>query len=232
MYFDWTYICLLLPALAFSMIASARVKSAFRRYSDVYSRRGLTAAEAAERVLRAHGLSGVRVVNVPGELTDHYDPSANEIRLSAPVYASTSTAAIGVACHEAGHAIQYAQSYGPVKLRTAILPATALGAKLSGPLIMIGFILAGYASGLIVLAYAGVILFALSTFFQLVTLPVEFNASRRAMSAIEGMDLLAQDEMTGVRKVLSAAALTYVAALAVSAVQLLRFILLLNRRRD
>lgn len=231
MYIDYSYVFLLLPALLLSMLANYGVKSAFRRYSQVYSRRGMTAAEAAERVLRAHGLGNVPVLQVNGELTDHYDPEKNAVFLSSSVFASTSTAAIGVACHEAGHAVQYAQSYGPVKLRTAILPATALGAKLSGPLILIGFFLAGYSQVFITLAYIGVLLFALSTLFQLVTLPVEFNASRRAMAAIEGLDLLADDETVGVRKVLRAAALTYVAALAVSAVQLIRFLLLLRRRK-
>lgn len=232
MYIDWTYIVLICPALLLSFIASSMVKSRFSRYSKQFSRRGLTAAEATERVLRAHGLANVRVLQVGGELTDHYDPKDNVIRLSDSVYASTSTAAIGVACHEAGHAIQYAEGYGPIKLRSSLVTVTNFGAKLSGPLIVGGFFLAGLSEIFIVLAYAGVICFALSAFFQLVTLPVEFDASRRAMREIEGLGLLYEDETKGVKSVLTAAALTYVAALLVSLMQLLRFILILSRRRD
>jgi len=232
MYFDWTYLILVTPALIFSLWASARVKSSYRKYSQQYSRRGLSGAEAAQRVLRANGLGNIPIQQVAGELTDHFDPKDNVIRLSQSVYAGTSSAAIGVACHEAGHAIQYAQGYAPIKLRSALIPVTNFGAKLSGPLIFAGFLLAGFSNAFILLAYLGIILFGLSTLFQLVTLPVEFNASRRAMAAIEGQDILAEDEMKGVRAVLSAAALTYVAALAVSLMQLLRFLILINRRRD
>lgn len=232
MYFDWTYLVFLTPALLFAFIADWRVKASFRRYSGQYSRRGLTAAQAAQRVLRSNGLGNVAIHQVSGELTDHFDPTDNVIRLSESVYNSTSTAAIGVACHEAGHAVQYAEGYGPIRLRSAILPVTNLGAKLSGPLIVGGFLLASFSESFILLAYLGVICFALSAIFQLVTLPVEFDASRRAMEAISGQDILDGEEMKGVKAVLSAAALTYVAALAVSLMQLLRFIVLLNRRRD
>jgi len=232
MYFDWTYLVLVTPALIFSLWASARVKSSYRKYSQQYSRRGLNGAEAAQRVLRANGLGNIPIHRVSGELTDHFDPKDNVIRLSESVYSGTSSAAIGVACHEAGHAIQYAQGYAPIKLRSALIPVTNFGARLSGPLIITGFLLASFSQAFILLAYLGIICFGLSTFFQLVTLPVEFNASRRAMAAIEGQNLLAEDEMKGVRSVLSAAALTYVAALAVSLVQLLRFIILANRRRN
>lgn len=232
MYFDWTYLVFLAPALLFSMWASARVKSSYRRYSSQYSRRGLTAAQAAQQVLRAAGVYDVSIQRVSGELTDHYDPKDNVIRLSDSVFAASSTAAIGVACHEAGHAIQYAESYGPVRLRSAIIPVCNLGAQLSGPLIFAGFLLAGFSESLIVLAYLGIIGFALATLFQLVTLPVEFNASRRAMEAIQSQSILDEEELKGVKSVLSAAALTYVAALAVSLMQLLRFIVLVNRRRD
>lgn len=232
MYFDWTYLILVTPALIFSLWASARVKSSYRKYSQQYSRRGLSGAEAAQRVLRANGLGSIPIHQVSGELTDHFDPKDNVIRLSESVYGGTSSAAIGVACHEAGHAIQYAQGYAPIKLRSALIPVTNFGAKLSGPLIFAGFFLASFSNVFILLAYLGIICFALSTLFQLVTLPVEFNASRRAMAAIEGQNLLAEDEMKGVKSVLGAAALTYVAALAVSLVQLLRFLILINRRRD
>lgn len=232
MYIDWTYIIFIIPPLLFSLWASARVKSSYHKYSQQYSRRGLTAAQAVQYVLRANGLSNVSIQRVGGELTDHFDPRDNVIRLSESVFASTSSAAIGVACHEAGHAIQYAEGYGPLKARNAIIPVTNIGAKLSGPLIVAGFLMASFSQSLIVLAYIGVLCFALSTVFQLITLPVEFDASRRAMAAIDGQNLLTEEEQKGVRAVLSAAALTYVAALAVSLMQLLRFIVLLNRRRD
>lgn len=232
MYIDWTYIVFIIPPLLFSMWASARVKSSYHKYSQQYSRRGLTAAQAVQYTLRSAGVSGVSIQRVSGELTDHFDPRDNVIRLSEGVFDSSSSAAIGVACHEAGHAIQYAEGYGPLKVRNAIIPVTNLGAKLSGPLIVAGFLMASFSQSLIVLAYIGVLCFALSTLFQLITLPVEFDASRRAMAAIDSQSLLAEDEQKGVRAVLSAAALTYVAALAVSLMQLLRFIVLLNRRRD
>lgn len=232
MYIDWTYIVFIIPPLLFSMWASAKVKSSYRKYSEQYSRRGLTAAQAVEYVLRSHGLHNVSIQRVSGELTDHFDPTDNVIRLSEGVFCSSSTAAIGVACHEAGHAIQYAEGYGPIKLRSALIPVTNFGAKLSGPLIIAGFILAGFSESFILLAWLGVICFGLSALFQLVTLPVEFDASRRAMAAIDRQDLLTEEEQKGVRSVLTAAALTYVAALMVSLMQLLRFIVLLNRRRD
>lgn len=232
MYIDWTYIIFIIPPLVFSMWASGRVRSSYRRYSQQYSRCGLTAAQAVQYTLRSAGVSGVSIQRVGGELTDHFDPRENVIRLSEGVFDSSSSAAIGVACHEAGHAIQYAEGYGLLKVRNAIIPVTNLGAKLSGPLIVAGFIMAGFSQSFIVLAYLGVLCFALSTVFQLITLPVEFDASRRAMAAIDSQNLLTEDEQKGVKSVLSAAALTYVAALAVSLMQLLRFVVLLNRRRD
>lgn len=233
MYFDWTYIVLLTPALIFSMWASARVNSTYTRYQTQYSRRGISAAQAARSVLNANGLGHVGIEHINGSLTDHYDPSAQMIRLSDAVYSNTSSAAIGIACHEVGHAIQHAQGYAPLKLRNAIVPVTNFGAKLSTPLIILGLVLASLSYSLIWISYLGIICFALCTFFQLITLPVEFNASRRAMESIQNQGLLYDDEMVGTRKVLSAAALTYVAALAVSLMQLLRFVLLVGgRRRD
>jgi len=233
MYFDWTYIILVMPAVLLSMWASANVKSTFQRYSNHYNRRGITGAEAARRVLDANGLRHVAIQRVSGELSDHFDPRTNVVRLSEGVYDSTSTAAVGVACHEVGHAIQYAVNYAPVKVRTAILPITNLGAQLSMPLIVGGFILAGFAPKLIMLAYLGVACFGLSALFQLVTLPTEYNASRRAIQTIDGMGILQGEELEGAKKVLNAAALTYVAALAVSLMQLLRFVIMLSgRRRD
>ena len=233
MYFDWTYLILVMPAVLLSMWASSNVKGTFQRYSDQYNRRGITGAQAARRVLDANGLRHVAIERVSGELSDHYDPQRNIIRLSQGVYDSTSTAAVGVACHEAGHAVQYAVGYAPVKIRTAIIPITNLGARLSTPLIIGGFVLAGFAPKLIMLAYLGVACFGLSAVFQLITLPTEFNASRRAVQTIDGMGILQGEELDGAKKVLRAAALTYVAALAVSLMQLLRFLIMLSgRRRD
>ena len=233
MYFDWTYIILVMPAVLFTMWASSNVKNTYARYSQQFNRRGITGAEAARRVLDANGLRHVPIERVSGELSDHYDPRTNVVRLSQGVYDSTSTAAVGVACHEVGHAIQYAVNYAPVKMRTAILPITNLGAQLSMPLIVGGFLLASFSPRLIMLAYLGVACFGLSTLFQLITLPTEFNASRRAVQTIDGMGLLQGEELDGAKKVLRAAALTYVAALAVSLMQLLRFIIMVSgRRRD
>ena len=234
MFFDWTYVVLVLPCVLLSLWASSSVNSTFKRYSQQHSRRGITGAQAAERVLRANGVSGVRVERVSGNLTDHYDPRANVIRLSDSVYSSTSTAAIGVACHEAGHAVQYAQSYGPIKLRAAIIPITNIGSKLAMPLILVGLLLAAFENLSYGFVYLGIACFGLSLVFQLVTLPVEFNASRRAMQAIEGGELLTAEEQRGARKTLTAAAMTYVAATAVSLAQLLRLILIFGgrRRRD
>ena len=224
---------LVLICALFALWASHNVNSTFKKYAQQFSRRRITGAQAAQRVLSANGVHGVRIDRVSGNLTDHYDPKTNVIRLSDSVYGSTSSAAIGVACHEVGHAIQYAQGYGPIKLRNALVPVTNLGAKLSGPLILAGFLLASFSESYLSLAYVGVLCFALSTFFQLITLPVEFNASRRAMASIRELGLLYEDEQVGVKKVLGAAALTYVAALAVSLMQLLRFLIILGgRRRD
>ena len=234
MYFDWTYLVLVLPCVLLSLWASSSVNSTFNKYSKQNSRRGITGAQAAQRVLSANGVSGVRIEQVSGNLTDHYDPKANVIRLSDSVYSSTSTAAIGLACHEAGHAVQYAQSYGPIKLRAAIIPVTNIGSKLAMPLILIGLLLTAFESFSFTLVYLGIACFGLSLIFQLITLPVEFNASRRAIQAIESNDLLTDEEQTGAKKTLTAAAMTYVAATAVALAQLLRLLVLFGgrRRRD
>ena len=234
MYFDWTYVVLVLPCVLLSLWASSSVKNTFNKYSKQFSRRGITGAQAAERVLRSNGVYGVQIQRVSGELTDHYDPKTNVIRLSDPVYDSTSTAAIGVACHEAGHAVQYAQSYAPIKLRAAIIPVTNLGSKLAMPLILIGVLLSAFESLSFGFVYLGIACFGLSLVFQLVTLPVEFNASRRALSAIESGELLTPEEKRGAKKTLTAAAMTYVAATAVALAQLLRLMLIFGgrRRRD
>ena len=234
--FDWTYVVLVLPCLILSMWASANVNSTFKKYSGQLSSRRITGAQAAQRVLMANGVQGVKIQRVSGNLTDHYDPRTNVIRLSDNVYDNTSTAAIGVACHEAGHAVQYAQSYAPIKLRAAVIPVTNLGSKLAMPLILIGLLLSYLGNISYMLVYAGIACFGLSLVFQLVTLPVEFNASRRALAAISSGNLLTEEEQKGARKTLTAAALTYVAATATALAQLLRLIVLFggrnNRSRD
>lgn len=231
--YDWTYVYLVLPCLIFSLWASWRVNSTFKKYSRQYSARGITAADAAQRVLRANGVAGVRIERIGGSLTDHYDPTSNVIRLSDDVYGSTSTAAIGVACHEAGHAVQYAQGYAPIKLRAAIIPVTNFGSKLAMPLIILGIVFSSLGSTSDLFINLGIACFGLSVLFQLVTLPVEFNASHRALVAIEQNGILTDDELTGARKTLSAAAMTYVAATAAALAQLLRLLILFgNRRRD
>lgn len=224
--FDWTYVVLVLPCMLFALWASANVNSTFRRYSAQHSMRNLTGAEAAMRVLRANGITNVRIEHISGNLTDHYDPKTNVIRLSDDVYGNTSTAAIGVACHEAGHAVQYASDYFPIRIRAAIIPITNFGSKLAMPLIMIGLLLSAIGIYFYEIVYIGIACFGLSLVFQLVTLPVEFNASNRALRAIEDGQLLTSDELKGARKTLRAAAMTYVAATAVSLAQLLRLILL------
>ena len=229
--FDWTYLVLVLPVLILSLIASARVNNVFKHYSQQLSVRRITGAEAAQRVLSANGVSGVRIERVAGNLTDHYDPKANVIRLSAPVYDSTSTAAIGVACHEAGHAVQYAHNYGPIKLRAAIIPATNIGSKLAMPLILIGILITSLGDFSTVLIYLGIACFSLSLLFQLVTLPVEFNASRRALKAIDDANLLTGDERVGAKKTLTAAAMTYVVATLAAFTQLLRLLILFGGKR-
>lgn len=232
--FDWTYVVLVLPCVLLSLWASANVNSTFKKYAKQYSRRQLTGAEAAQRVLSANGVRGVRIERISGNLTDHYDPRSNVIRLSDNVYGNTSTAAIGVACHEAGHAVQYAENYTPIKLRAAIIPVTNIGSRLAMPLILIGILVTSLGYFADTLVYLGIACFGLSLVFQLVTLPVEFNASRRAMRAIEEGGLLTEDEQRGARKTLTAAALTYVAATAVALAQLLRLMAIFggSRRRN
>lgn len=226
--FDIYSLVLVLPCMIFAMWAQWKVNSTFDRYARVYSRRGITAAQAAEAVLRANGVMGVRIEHIAGRLTDHFDPRSNVIRLSDAVYSSTSVASIGVACHEAGHAVQYAKHYAPIKIRAAIVPLTNIGSMLTMPLILLGVFI--QISGLVTL---GIMAFGLSTVFQLITLPVELDASGRALAAIEGSYLLEGDEVRMARKTLWAAAMTYVAALAVSLAQLLRLILLFGgRNRD
>ncbi len=228
--FDMTYLVLVLPCVIFSLWASAKVNSTFKKYSNQLSRRRITGAEAARRVLKANDVHDVRIERVSGNLTDHYDPKANVIRLSDSVYDSISTAAIGVACHEAGHAVQYAANYAPIKLRAAIIPITNIGSKLAMPLILLGLLLTFMEDFSYFFVYLGIACFGLSLVFQLITLPVEFNASRRAMAAIQDSELLTSEEQRGARKTLTAAAMTYVAATAVALAQLLRLILIFGGR--
>lgn len=226
---DMYYIILVLPAIVFALWAQARVSGTFRKYSQVRPRNGMTGAQAAEAVLRANGVTGVRIEHVGGNLTDHFDPREGVIRLSDAVYNASTVAAIGVAAHEAGHAAQYANSYVPIKVRNAIIPVSRVGSALSWPLLLIGLVLNSQP-----LVSIGILFFLAAVIFQLITLPVEFNASSRAIAALAEGGYLADDELPGARKTLSAAAMTYVAALAVSLAQLLRLVLLFGggRRRD
>lgn len=225
-YYDSTYI-LVIAAFLLSLFASFGVNSAFSKYSKKLNSRGLTAADAARRILNSNGLSNVAIEHVSGNLSDHFDPRTNVVRLSDSTYNSTSVAAVGVAAHECGHAIQHATGYVPIKLRNSIVPVVNIGNALSMPLFFIGLIM-----GITNLALAGALLFGLVLVFQLLTLPVEFNASRRALKILDSTDMLYGDELKGAKKVLTAAAMTYVAAVASTALQLLRLLLILNRRRD
>ena len=222
---DWTYLVLVLPAMIFALIAQGMVQSTFEKYSRTPTKSGMTGYEAARMVLAQNGIHDVKIEQVSGNLTDHFDPRAKVIRLSDATYASNSAAAVGVAAHEAGHAAQYASEYAPIKLRTAIIPITNIGSKLTLPLILLGALFAIQP-----LVTLGILFFALSTVFQLVTLPVEFNASRRAMEALRSSGRMYDAELVASKKVLTAAAMTYVAALAVSLMQLLRLILIFGRR--
>ena len=225
-YFDPTYV-LVIIAFLLTLFASMGVKSTFSKYNDVRSSRGITAASAARQILDANGLQNIRIEHISGDLTDHYSPNENVIRLSDSTYNSTSVAAIGVAAHECGHAVQHQVGYVPIKIRNGIVPIVNVCNMLSMPIFIIGLIL-----GLGRLAMVGAILFGAVLVFQLVTLPTEINASRRAMKTLESMYLLEGDELTGARKTLTAAAMTYVAAVASTALQFLRLVLLANRRRD
>ena len=228
---DMTYLYLVLPCILLSLWASHNVKATFDKYSRQFSCRRLTGAEAARRVLLANGVRGVRIDRVSGKLTDHFDPKTNVIRLSDSVYDSTSTAAIGVACHEAGHAVQYAVGYAPIKLRAAIIPLTNFGSRIAMPLILAGILLSTFGAFSDTLVYLGIACFGFSLVFQLVTLPVEFNASRRAIATIEETGILTEEEQWGAKKTLKAAAMTYVAATAVALAQLIRLIALFGGRR-
>ena len=224
-YFDWT-VLIVLPAIFFTVWAQMKVNSTFNRYSGVRVSRGLTGAEAARMILDANGLCDVQIERTRGSLTDHYDPRERVIRLSESVYDVASVAAVGVAAHEAGHAIQYAKGYYPIKIRMSIIPVTRIGSYLSMPLFILGLLLASDP-----LILFGILLYSCITLFQLVTLPVEFNASRRAMQTLESQKILYNEELSGAYSVLNAAAMTYVAALATSLLTLLRLLALANGRK-
>lgn len=227
-YSDLLYLILLIPTMIFAVWAQVNVKSTFSKYSKIQNLRGITGAQAAQAVLRQHGIYDVKIECVPGSLTDHYDPRTNTIRLSETVYGADSIAAVGVAAHEAGHAVQYATRYFPVRVRTAIIPITQIGSSLAFPLVLLGIL---FSSGF--LADIGIIFFVFAVIFQLVTLPVEYNASHRAMEALGTGLLLEEEEQRIAKKTLSAAALTYVAALASSVLSLLRLLAISrNSRRN
>lgn len=234
MYFDITYIILVLPAVIFSLWASAKVNGTYRKYKNLGTSSGMTGAQAARLILDRNGLRNVRIMKIDGQLTDHYDPRNRTISLSQDIHDGSSAVAVGIAAHEVGHALQHAESYTPLKIRNAIIPVTSIGSQLSIPLVLLGLFLSRVSQDFILLAYGGIALFGLVVVFQLLTLPTEFNASSRALAKIGEYGILREDETKPVKKVLSAAAMTYVAALAVSLVQLLRLLLIVSggRRRN
>lgn len=218
----------MLPCIIFSLIVQGYMNSTFKKYSGIRNSRNLTGAQAAQRVLMQHGVTGVRIERIAGNFTDHFDPRTNVIRLSEPVYDSNSIAAVGVACHEAGHAVQHAEGYLPNKIRSIILPAANIGSKLSWIFIIAGLV----ASALQPLLYIGIILFSAAVLFTIATLPVEFNASSRALKCIKATGMLSDAEYTGAKRTLQAAAMTYVASAATAVAQLLRLLMIANSRRD
>lgn len=229
-FFDYSYFLFMVPALIVSIYAQIKVSSTFSKYSKVRNSRGLTGADAANRVLAQNGVEGVAVEHVSGDLTDHFDPRTNVIRLSDSVYSSTSVAAVGVAAHEAGHAVQHANGYAPMNIRKALVPITNIGSTLSMPLIFIGLLLPVQYDFVVNL---GIALFSLAVLFQVITLPVEFDASKRAIATLEQGGTLCGEELMGAKKVLTAAAMTYLAATFTAVMSLLRLLLIVaGRRRD
>lgn len=227
--FDWTYLVFILPCIVISLICQANVSSAFSKYSKIPNSRGMTGAQAVEFVLRQNGITGVRIEHVAGKLSDHFDPRTNVIRLSDSVYGSTSVAAVSVAAHEAGHACQHAENYLPNRIRSAVLPIARVGSQLSWIFIIIGLLFTakvGY-----VMLYIGIILFSASVLFTLATLPVEFNASKRALACIRETGLMVGDEYNGAKRMLQAAAMTYVASALTAIMQLLRLLIIAQRRK-
>lgn len=228
--FDWTYLVFIVPCIIITLICQIKVQSTFSKYSKIRNLRNITGAQAAEYVLRQNGVTGVRIEHVSGSMTDHFDPRTNVIRLSDTVYNSNSVAAVGVACHEAGHAVQHAVGYLPNKIRGIILPMAKIGSQLSWILILLGLVFTAKVG--FVLLYIGIVLFSLSVLFTIATLPVEFNASKRALECIRESDLLYGDEYTGAKRTLQAAAMTYVASALTAIMQLLRLIIIARGRRD
>ncbi len=228
--FDWTYLVFIVPCIIITLICQIKVQSTFSKYSKIRNSRNITGAQAAEYVLRQNGVTGVRIEHVSGSMTDHFDPRTNVIRLSDTVYNSNSVAAVGVACHEAGHAVQHAVGYLPNKIRGIILPMAKIGSQLSWILILLGLVFTAKVG--FVLLYIGIVLFSLSVLFTIATLPVEFNASKRALECIRESDLLYGDEYTGAKRTLQAAAMTYVASALTAIMQLLRLIIIARGRRD
>lgn len=227
-YMDYWYVVLVIPAMILSLIVQFKMRSTYSKYSRVAAGSGLTGADMARQVLRDNGVTGVDVVPVSGELTDHYDPKARVIRLSSGVYGSNSIAALGVAAHEAGHAVQHSQAYAPLRIRNNMVPAVNFASSISWWVFILGLF-----ADMPVFLYGGIILFSLATLFHLITLPVELNASRRAVVALANTGALSDGEIQGTRKVLSAAAMTYLAALVASVASLLRMVLIAQgRRRD
>lgn len=227
--FDWTYLVFIVPCIIISLICQVNVSSAFSKYSKIQNSRRMTGAQAAEFVLRQNGVTGVRIEHVSGNLSDHFDPRTNVIRLSDSVYNSTSVAAVGVAAHEAGHACQHAENYLPNRIRSAVLPIARVGSQLSWIFIIIGLMFTakvGY-----VILYIGIILFSASVLFTLATLPVEFNASKRALACIRETGLITGDEYNGAKRTLQAAAMTYVASALTAIMQLLRLLIIAQRRK-
>lgn len=231
MYFNFSYLMFMLPAIIITLIVQLKLKSTYNKYSKIRNSRGITGAQAAQETLRNAGIYNVRVEMTSGELTDHFSPNEGVIRLSKDVYNGTTIAAIGIACHEVGHAIQYDQDYAPIRLRNTLIPATNIGSKLGLILIVIGIVFSNTFYFSETLMLIGIALYSLVVVLQLVTLPVEFNASKRAMENIRSSGMLQSDECVGARRVLTAAALTYVAALISSIMTLLYYVALANRRR-
>ena len=228
-YYNWSYFIFMLPALLLTMWAQASVKSTFSKYSKVRNARGLTGANAAATVLRNNGITNVCLEHVRGSLTDHFDPRSSVIRLSDTVYDVASVAAVGVAAHEAGHAVQHAVGYSPMKLRSAIIPGARVGSQLAMPMIVLGMLLPVQFDFVVT---AGILLYSLAVLLELVTLPVEFNASSRALAAIAESGMLSQEELAGAKRVLRAAAMTYLASAFTAILSLLRLLMIFGRRNN
>lgn len=225
-FIDWYYIIIVVPAILFAIIAQINIKTSFKKYSRVPSSSGMTGAMAAKEMLEKSGVFDVKIEHIKGKLSDHYDPRSKTIRLSSEVFSSTSMAAIGVACHEAGHAIQHSEKYAPLNFRNAIIPICTIGSNFGIPIALLGLFFNYYN-----VAIFGLLLYSLIAVFQIATLPIEFNASKRAVKAIAATNIFTTEEIPAVKKILSAAALTYIASLLTSLANILRLFLIINRRK-